>query len=514
MSALQTSAIPLAEIRENPHNHRKHFDEVYLSELAASVKDHGVLHPVLVRPAPGAKGKVKYELVYGHCRFRAAGLAGLKAIPANVRELDDRAALEVALIENCRRKDVLPMEEAEGYRELHTGHGVSVEQLAESLGKSPEYVYGRLKLAELKSPGMRRALDAGKVSPSTALLVARIPGEKLQEAAAEKILAGGAWDEEADAPGPMSYRQALRLVQEHYMLSLTAAPFDAKAKALIPEAGACGPCPKRSGNCKALYPEVKSAHLCTDPDCFGQKKAAAFKLEQEAAKAKGQKLLKENKALWDWEGKALGHRGREKYVELGDTCPEDKKKRTYQQLLGEEAKVVLARSPDGKLHQLLEREKLAEALAAAGVKLPAKEGSGHDSYATDLQKEREKERFRERVLERLLGVCWERITNGAAHEDTVLRLLVSLTIGSLGASDALLARLGGTPPMEYVAAADERTLLAVLCEALLREDLSHTWKSYAPGMGEVCQAFGVELQQLEREQREADKAGVSEASAP
>ncbi|HYH96896.1 ParB/RepB/Spo0J family partition protein, partial [Hyalangium sp.] len=109
--SLQTSAIPLEQIQRNAKQHRKHFDEKKLEELAQSVRKLGVLQPVIVRPLKSAKGKAKYELVAGERRWRACGLAKLKTIPALVRELDDKEALEVALVENLRREDVLPLEE-------------------------------------------------------------------------------------------------------------------------------------------------------------------------------------------------------------------------------------------------------------------------------------------------------------------------------------------------------------------------------------------------------------------
>lgn len=518
MSTLQTSAIPIEQIRESPHNHRKHFDEARLAELIESVKAHGVLQPVLVRPAVKPFGKVKYELVYGHRRFRAARLAKLKEIPATVRELDDRAALEVALIENCRREDVLPMEEAEGYRELHEAHGVSVEQLAERVGKSKEYVYARLKLCELKSPGVREALDAGRVSPSTALLVARIPGEKLQEAAAKRILEGGAWDEETGKQGPMSYRRAERLVQEEYMLQLSKAPFNVKDAALVREAGACGTCPKKSGNQRAeLFPDVKSPNVCTDPDCFGRKKAAAFRAQAAAAKAEGKMLLKDSKALWGWDGKELGYKGKEKYVELGEKCPGDKKGRTFKELLGGKAPVVLARDPNGKVHELLEKEGLSEALAAAGhkVKMPEeRRGAGMD-YAAETAKRRQEESFRERVVQRLLDSAVDKVRKRAVGEEKALRLIARFFVSpSAGWDLAPGWKRRGVEDLESaVAEAEIPGLLAVVLEGVFLEPLNNLWNGYAPLTEELCEMLGVKLDVIEREQRDEDAAAPKKEDA-
>lgn len=506
MPALQTSALlPLAQLRAG-NNHRKFFDEEKLAELTASMKKHGVLQPILVRPLAKPSGKVTHETVAGERRYRAAKAAGLKEIPVVIRELSDKEALEVGLVENLRREDVLPMEEAEGYRELHVVHKESVEQLAERVGKSKEYVYGRLKLCELKSPAVRKALDSGKVSPSTALLIARVPGEKLQESLAKQILEGGAWDDETQKPGPMSYRHAQRLVEGHYMLLLGKAPFNTKDEKLVPEAGACGPCPKRTGNCKELYSDVKSDNVCTDTECFGKKKAAAFKQEAEAAKAKGQKLLKDSPALWDYTGKELNHKGQEKYFELSDKCPGDKKGRTFKQLLGADVKVVVARDTHGTVHQLVAKEGLDDQLASAGHKLKVKEkkpGGGGEDYV----KQRRLEQFRGRVARRLLDAGFGRIATAAVDEMKVLRFLVR-QMQEWNDHDLALAwkeRAEGNFPA-LVTDAKRLELLAYLAEGLLSEPLNRTWNGYAPETAGVCELFGLELAALEKEQEAEDKA--------
>lgn len=216
---LQTSAdIALADIAESPLNHRKYFDEAKIEELAKSIEAHGVLQPVLVRPSSDPKRKQKWELVYGHSRFRAAKIAGLKAIPASARELTDRQVLEVALVENCRRSDVQPLEEAEAYRELHEKHGLKVEEIAEQVGTSKEYVYARMKLCELSEAG-KNALAEGALTASSALEVARLE-PKLQEKAVAKLLARSTFADAGPAD-PVPAREAKWIVdsvvaQEEY----------------------------------------------------------------------------------------------------------------------------------------------------------------------------------------------------------------------------------------------------------------------------------------------------------
>ncbi len=136
--------IPIDRVEANPENPRVVFDEAALDELAASIREHGVLQPVLVRP----HGPNQYQLVAGERRWRAARRAGLNAIPALVEELDDDVALEIAIIENLQREDLSPLEEASMYDRMIKDHGYSVRKLAQKLGKDKGYLENRLRLAD------------------------------------------------------------------------------------------------------------------------------------------------------------------------------------------------------------------------------------------------------------------------------------------------------------------------------------------------------------------------------
>jgi len=136
--------IPLDRVEANPENPRVVFDEAALDELAASIREHGVLQPVLVRP----HGPNQFQLVAGERRWRAARRAGLATIPALVEELDDDVALEIAIIENLQREDLSPLEEASMYDRMIKDHGYSVRKLAQKLGKDKGYLENRLRLAD------------------------------------------------------------------------------------------------------------------------------------------------------------------------------------------------------------------------------------------------------------------------------------------------------------------------------------------------------------------------------
>ena len=136
--------VPIDRIEANPENPRLVFEESALEELAASIREHGVLQPVLVRP----RGPNQFQLVAGERRWRAAKMAGLVAIPALVEDLDDDVALEIAIIENLQREDLSPLEEASMYDRMIKDHGYSVRKLAQKLGKDKGYLENRLRLAD------------------------------------------------------------------------------------------------------------------------------------------------------------------------------------------------------------------------------------------------------------------------------------------------------------------------------------------------------------------------------
>lgn len=255
----------LARIRISPDN-RKRFDQVKLTELAASIKAMGVAQPILIRPVtPTAEQPEEFEIVAGERRYRASIIAGMSTIPAMCRKLSDVDAAKIRILENLQREDPHPIEEAEGFQMLMLQHGYSADQLAEEVHRSRAYVYGRLKLCALTLEVRDQVLD-GKVDASTALLVARIPVPALQVRAMAEILEG--FNNQ-----PMSYRDALKFTQEHYMLDLQKADFDRADANLLAKAGACSKCPKRAGNQPEVFVDV-SADVCTDPDCFKEKKAA------------------------------------------------------------------------------------------------------------------------------------------------------------------------------------------------------------------------------------------------
>jgi ParB family transcriptional regulator, chromosome partitioning protein len=176
--------IPVADIAPNPHQPRVHFEEESLTELAASIREIGVLQPVLVRPLDTGT----FELIAGERRWRAARRAGLAVIPAIVRTTDDQGSMERALIENLHRQDLTPLEEAAAYQQLIEDFQLTHEQVAARVGKSRSAVTNTLRLLSLP-PGIQALLADGRLSAGHARALLGTPDRALQEQLARQAVA-------------------------------------------------------------------------------------------------------------------------------------------------------------------------------------------------------------------------------------------------------------------------------------------------------------------------------------
>jgi|SRR5579862_3113341 len=181
--------VPISAIRPNPNQPRTRFDEETMSALAASIRELGVLQPVLVRPVSGSDDE--FELIAGERRWRAARRAGQQTIPVLVREVDaDARSLEQALVENLHREDLGPLEEAAAYQQLIDDFGMTHEQVATRVGKSRTAVTNTLRLLQLPA-GVQRALADGAISAGHARALLGTPDRTLQEGLVGRIVAEG-----------------------------------------------------------------------------------------------------------------------------------------------------------------------------------------------------------------------------------------------------------------------------------------------------------------------------------
>jgi ParB family chromosome partitioning protein len=174
--------LPIAAIRPNPYQPREGFDEEGLGALADSIREVGLLQPVLVRPAGDG-----YELVAGERRWRAARRAGLQVIPAIVRQTEDDKALQAALVENLQRDDLNPLEEAGAYQQMIEDFSMTHEQVAAKVGKSRAAVSNTLRLLQLP-PSIQRALRDSRLSMGHARALLGTPDRAFQEALARRAI--------------------------------------------------------------------------------------------------------------------------------------------------------------------------------------------------------------------------------------------------------------------------------------------------------------------------------------
>lgn len=190
--------LSIHEIEPNKDQPRKHFDEKALSELADSIAEHGVIQPLLVRPM--AQGG--YQLVAGERRWRAARLAGLSEVPVVIKDLTDREAMEIALIENLQREDLNPIEEAEGIDQLMKEYNLTQETAAERVGKSRSAVANALRLLGLPEE-VRALVSDGRISAGHARALLAFADEEILKAVVKLILEKG-----------ISVRETERLAKE------------------------------------------------------------------------------------------------------------------------------------------------------------------------------------------------------------------------------------------------------------------------------------------------------------
>ncbi len=178
--------LPIASIRASALQPRKHFEEETLGALTASIRELGVLQPILVRPG----GEGTYELVAGERRWRAAKRAGLQTIPALVRDVTDDLSLEQALVENLHREDLNPLEEAAAYQQLIEDFGLTHEELSARVGKSRAAITNTLRLFQLP-PAIQRLVAEGQLAEGHARALLGTPDRVFQEALAERIVVEG-----------------------------------------------------------------------------------------------------------------------------------------------------------------------------------------------------------------------------------------------------------------------------------------------------------------------------------
>lgn len=539
-AADQFAVLDLALISPSLTNPRKTFNEAKMADLVESIKASGVHQPILVRPLPAARladtfrnrgdgnPLPTHEIVSGERRYRASKLAQQKSIPAMIRTLSDADVLEIQIVENLQRDDLTELEEAEGYQRLCEETGLQKEQVGERIGKSRAYVYGRLKLLDLTS-GPREALRRGDIDGSKALLIARIPDEKLQVKALE-----AATEKDHQGSPRLSYRALQTWVQQNVMLKLSSAKFSIIDASLVPAAGACPACPKRTGANPDLFTDVDGPDVCIDPTCFHGKEAAHSESLVAMARAKGMEVIEGREA------KEVMPHGTSSYLR-GYTCLEDLVlggKPLRELLTAKELKkVALLVAPEsGELIEVISDEVASNAKArvrhaAESPKDRAKERKADDDYAAEQERQQLEAEYQKRWRATALAAITPRVKAGEIRAMTanLMRVLIMEISGvdqRCSEDDAMQALGLDNADDELIASTvratdDNEVGFAVLLMLANGDRIpGYQWtdgkrsaRTSAPVLGELCGLLGISLDDI-KAQAQADIRAEREQKAP
>jgi len=252
--------LPLSLLDESTTNPRRTFEPSKLIELAQSIKINGLIQPITVRPKAD-----RFEIIAGARRYRAAQIAEQTEVPTRVLALDDAQTLEVQIVENSQREDVHPYEEATGYQRLLDLPGYDVTALASKCSKSQSHIYARLTLLSL-IPEVAEAFQKDEITASHANLLARLSAEQQAQAFPNAFRK----DYRDDEPHLVPAKHLAAWIQDNLYLALAEAPFDRESTSLLPAAGSCTACPKRTGFNTALFADATDDN-CLDGECFRSK---------------------------------------------------------------------------------------------------------------------------------------------------------------------------------------------------------------------------------------------------
>ncbi len=383
MNDSEIKRIPLEQIVPSPHNPRKSFSEEGLAELAQSIERHGLLHPILVAP----RASHRYQIVGGERRWRACQRLGRVSIECFVRDLDEKSAISIALMENVQRSGLNPIEEAAGLQAMIDVGKMSLREAASVVGKGRDYIARMLLLNRLPEAA-KEAIRTGRMGRRTGWYIARIPLAELRSLMTSEALSKR-----------LSTTEVAKVVLEHYLLDLRKADFPLHSPDLLPDASSCLECPRRTGNAKDLYSDISDPMICTDPDCFARKREADWSRRCRQAQAEGKEVLSDPQAIDEFVLGTAQLSEESRFIDLEAKCPWDQSGRRWSSLLAEEIqrrdkdsklRLFLARSPVGTIHQLLLKEEALLALKRRGHSFARK---AHASLTEEnLRKQNEKQR--------------------------------------------------------------------------------------------------------------------------
>ena len=523
-STTGTTMFKVTELHESKSNPRKIGNKQADAELAASVKEHGVLTPLLLRKRDAGG----FEVVFGSRRAAAARAAGLPEVPGTLREdLDEATVRELQLVENGQRENVHPLDEADGYKALVDEYRYDAERIASKVSKPVAHVRRRLKLVDLGEAGRKAWLD-GKLTEEAAFVLARVPAALQAKACTDAIEENepDRWEaQNGRVFEAVTGAEMRHIVRRALTLPIAKAPFPTDDTTLVPAAGACTTCVKRTSTQAELFADFEKEDLCTDTACHRKKADAQFARVKEAevkrgvlgrAAKPGERVPPPAKILTPSESKKI-------------FSPHDPTRVTYDapyaeiteaqraKLEAKGAPVVLTQRPDGAAVLLARKQD------AAKLQPTARAGSeAHGVSAAEKarrSKEREKEtRRKERERSGFEAVVSAMVAAGEKRfdEDDVLRAIVIGQIRDFDAPDAedMIARRALSDVdaatgkkvdavevlVRAVTVAKRSTLRGLFVELFVTNEASWTWQQlaegkvpYSPGAGLLAKALGVNV---------------------
>jgi ParB/RepB/Spo0J family partition protein len=512
---------------------RKTFTPASLNEMSNSILEKGVVQPIIARlvsaiedeerRAAALKTGAKYEIVAGERRWRGSKLSATTAIPSIIRDLNDHDALLIQTIENAQRENPHPLEEAGQYDELLRKGPTTVKELAARTGKNYTYIYGRISLLRLPER-MKAALRDQKVSLPVALLIARIPNAVVAEEAAKRILKGDSYGH------PLTLRNAQQFIFEQCMMQLKGAPFDPKDKTLVPDAGPCALCPKRTGNEKELFADVGRADVCTDIVCFRAKCDAARARLLANAKEEGKAVLSSEESA-----QLYPHHDRlsydAPYIELSQRCPFVPKE-TWGDVIAklpktERPEIAVAVDKTGTLHELIGRKEAGEAARNLDLAKPAETRGSLSPESVRQRREARDSRDRHEWTIRAVDLAITTVIEKQAktkNAKALFRLLRVLAMkeANFDTERRVAKRHGFVTPKKdgdvrayyaRLAKQAEASPLAFILETLLWHNSLFADRGLPETMTTACKIFGIDSKKIEAATKEKP-AKTDEATLP
>jgi ParB family chromosome partitioning protein len=472
-NATEYRNVSLSLLNVSKTNPRHTFDDVALKELAESIRAQGVLSPLLVRPLT----ENGFEIVFGERRYRAAQLAGQDTVPVRIREMSDAEALEAQLVENLIRAEIHPMEEAQGFRALLAldEPKYSIEQIAAKVGKSPAFVAARLKLIDLV-PKAVEVFYADEIGVGHALLLAKLPAAQQAQALSacfKEVYNGG----QKPARILLPVRNLQFWIDSNILLVLKDAPFNKRDAQLLPEAGSCADCPKRTGHNKLLFGDDlgRQGDRCTDPACY-QAKVAAHVAKTVAAKPELMQISTAYGAQKD--GSSVLPRN--KYTAIRDDKPKSKEeaKRPEFKVCKFATDAIITEGNDiGTIHKVCTNPDCP-------VHHPTRQTSRDEKWKAEQEKQRREQAIANATGLRVLSAVGDAVPVRLMKRD-LLFILEKLTSLMDENRLAMLARQHGIRQKRddggitktltaYIRRADEGTLSRLLVEATILLAASRT----------------------------------------